>query len=169
MHCCTRPVCGPSWPIQWLICPLFLVTGQLILNTKTQRKTLLHYRSQRRSREGGGAAGGGQMKNDPVDGIMQRNDFSSTIICLVWIAAAVATLHLVVCRTKKKKKTITNGGAGRESGLKGIRREFLCRTLMEAAPTNLCFGEWLGFSAREEKKKWVGSHSILKHHYNSAW
>lgn len=53
--------------------------------------------------EGGGTADWGRMKNDPVDGIMQRNDFSSTIICLVWIAAAVATLHLMVCRTKEKK------------------------------------------------------------------
>lgn len=40
------------------------------------------------------------MNNAPVDNIMPRNDFSLTIISFMWIAAAVASLHLIASREK---------------------------------------------------------------------
>lgn len=58
------------------------------------------------------------MNNDPVNNIMPRNDFSLTIIWLMWIAAAVATLHLMVLQRK--------GEQGRERGspLNSVLQEF---------------------------------------------
>lgn len=55
--------------------PPFLVSRQHTLNTKSQRKhSAAPYRPHRRW---------GELDNDPVDNMMSRNDFSSTMIWLM--------------------------------------------------------------------------------------
>lgn len=71
------------------------------------------------------------MNNDPVGNIMPRNDFSLTIIWLMWIAAAVATLHLWAAQKKgsRERKRLTS--------LNSIRQEF--RGFMVSMNVNLIY------------------------------
>ncbi len=75
------------------------------------------------------------MNNDPADNIMPRNDFSLTIIWLMWIAAAVATLHLMGLQRK--------GVQGRERGLpvNSILQEFKGFMVSVNVESNLYLGE----------------------------
>lgn len=78
---------------------------------------------------------GGGMNNDPVGNIMPRNDFSLTIIWLVWIAAAVATLHLMAWRESGEQ------GEKEARQLKSIRQEFRGFMVFVNVESNLFFSE----------------------------
>lgn len=76
------------------------------------------------------------MNNDPADNIMPRNDFSLTIIWLMWIAAAVATLHLMVCWEKESEQ-----GRERGSPVNSILQELGGFMVSVNVGSNLYLGE----------------------------